>query len=147
MAAGLSVRRERFQAFSAAFKAYAKTQLKIEDLVPLVEPDLEVHLHELTLSLLDQVDRLGPFGIANHAPVFLLRNVYPVGQPRVMKEKHLSLEIKQGKQTTRAIWFNGALERLPSAPWDVAFDLTRNEYQGRVQPQVQIRALRSTAET
>jgi single-stranded-DNA-specific exonuclease len=145
MAAGLSVRKEQFEEFSLAFRAYAKTQLKLEDLVPIVEPDLEVQLYELTIQLLDQLDRLGPFGIANHAPVFLLRNVHPVGQPRVMKEKHLSLEIKQGNQTTRAIWFNGALEPLPAAPWDIAFDLTRNEYQGRVQPQVQIRALRSVS--
>lgn len=145
MAAGLSVRQAQFNEFSSAFRAYAKSQLKLEDLVPLVEPDLEVQLYELTVQLLDQVEKLGPFGIANQAPVFLLRDVYPVGQPRVMKEKHLSFEIRQGKQTTRAIWFNGALEPLPPAPWDIAFDLTRNEYQGRVQPQVQVRALRAAS--
>lgn len=64
-----------------------------------------------------------------------------------MKEKHLSLEIRQDKETARAIWFNGATDPVPKAPWDVAFELVRNEYQGRVQPQIQIRALRSAAGT
>ena len=142
MAAGLSVREDKFEEFRAAFTAYAKERLRVEDLVPIVEPDVEVQLNELTLQLIEQVGKLGPFGIANNAPVFLLRDVYSVGQPRVMKEKHLSLEIRQGKMTSRAIWFNGAQEPLPPEPWDIAFDLTRNEYQGRVQPQIQVRALR-----
>jgi hypothetical protein len=30
-------------------------------------------------------------------------------------------------------------------PWDVAFTVERNEYQGIVRPQVQIKAVRSTA--
>jgi single-stranded-DNA-specific exonuclease len=75
----------------------------------------------------------------------LLKNISPNGQPRVMKEKHLSLEIRQDKHTARAIWFNGALDPLPKAPWDIAFELVRNEYQGRVQPQIQIRALRAAS--
>ena len=144
MAAGLSVRRENFEKFRDAFAQYARERLRLEDLVPVVEPDIEVDLHELSLQLLDQVGKLGPFGISNGMPVFLLRRVYPVGQPRVMKEKDVSLEIQQGKNTARAIWFNGAHEALPPPPWDIAFDLTRNEYQGKVQPQIQIRALRSS---
>lgn len=147
MAAGLSVREDKFEDFRTAFTAYAKARLRLEDLVPLVEPDVEVELHELTLQLLEQVGALGPFGIANSTPVFLLRNIHPVGTPRRMKEKHLSLELRQGRTTTRAIWFNGAQDPLPPPPWDIAFDLTRNEYQGKIQPQVQIRALRSAVET
>lgn len=142
MAAGLSIRREAFEAFRILFAACAEKYLRMGDLIPTVTLDAEVQVHELTQYLLDQVDRLGPFGIANPAPVFLLRKVFPAGAPKVMKQKHLSLELQQEKQRTRAIWFNGAAEALPEPPWDVAFDLTRNEYQGRVQAQVQIRAIR-----
>jgi len=145
MAAGLSIRRERFDAFKAAFAAYAKAHISREALTALVIPDAEVYMHELNLQLLEQLEKLGPFGIANISPIFLLKNISPNGQPRVMKEKHLSLEIRQGKHTARAIWFNGAADVLPAAPWDIAFELVRNEYQGRVQPQIQIRALRAAA--
>jgi single-stranded-DNA-specific exonuclease len=144
MAAGLSVRKENFEQFRNAFERYARERLRLEDLVSIVEPDIEVQLHELTLQLLDQVGKLGPFGIANSMPVFLLKRVQLVGQPRVIKERHVSLEIQQGRNTARAIWFNGAQEPLPPPPWDIAFDLTRNEYQGKIQPQIQIRALRSS---
>lgn len=147
MAAGLSIRREQFENFRTAFVREAGELIREEELTPLIVPDAEVHIHELNLVLLEQLAKLGPFGIANASPVFLLRNVFPAGQPRVMKEKHLSLEIRQDKETARAIWFNGATDPVPKAPWDVAFELVRNEYQGRVQPQIQIRALRSAAGT
>jgi single-stranded-DNA-specific exonuclease len=142
MAAGLSVRRSEFEAFKEAFGDIAKTSLRLENLVPTVMPDVEVHLHELTPQLLDQLDKMGPFGTSNHSPLMLLRDVSRVGTLKVMKEKHLSMEIRQGKQSVRAIWFNGVAEVLPEPPWDIAFDLTRNEYQGHVEAQVQIRALR-----
>lgn len=146
MAAGLSVKRSQFESFGRKLAEYAAAHLKVSDLVERHAPNIEVRLHELTVQLLEEVGRLGPFGTDNAQPSFLLRQVSPVGQPRVMKEKHLSIELRQDKQTNRAIWFNGAADPLPPAPWDVMFELTRNEYQGRVQPQIQIKALRSSVE-
>ena len=132
-----------FENVSRQLATYARARLNPTELVERVTPNVEVHLHELTVALVDQVEKLGPFGTANELPLFLLRNVFPTGQARVMKEKHISIELKQDRNTSRAIWFNGAATPLPPPPWDVAFELTRNEYQGRVQPQIQIRAVRS----
>jgi len=143
MAAGLSVHESQFESVRGKLAAHAREHLNPVHLVEKVVPNIEVHLHELTVSLLDQVEKLGPFGTANELPLFLLRNVFPLGQSRVMKEKHISIELKQDRSSARAIWFNGAGTPLPPPPWDVAFSLARNEYQGRVQPQIQIRALRS----
>ena len=144
MAAGLSVHQDRFEDFSQAMQAYARAQLDVAELVEKLRPNVEVRLHELTVSLIEEMDKLGPFGMANAAPLLLLRNVLPSGQVRVMKEKHISVELRQDKLSARAIWFNGAAHALPEPPWDVAFELTRNEYQGRVQPQIQIRAVRKS---
>jgi hypothetical protein len=44
-----------------------------------------------------------------------------------------------------AIYFNGAEQPLPPAPWDVAFHIERNAYNGRVEVQMQIVAIRSAA--
>ena len=40
------------------------------------------------------------------------------------------------------MWFNAPSPSLPEAPWDLAVELTRNDYQGVVSPQILVRALR-----
>jgi single-stranded-DNA-specific exonuclease len=59
-----------------------------------------------------------------------------------MKEKHLSLMLRQGGDEYRAVWFGAASEKLPRLPWDIAFQIERNEWQGNVTPQIHIRAVR-----
>jgi single-stranded-DNA-specific exonuclease len=83
--------------------------------------------------------------MGNQTPVFCARGVNVVAEPRVMKEKHLSLEFRQRGAGTRAVWFGAASHTLPKPPWDVAFTVERNEYQGTVRAQMQVKAVRSTA--
>jgi single-stranded-DNA-specific exonuclease len=145
MAAGLTVREERFAAFRDAFMSAAREMLTEEWLIPRLRLDGELAPGDATLGLLDHLDALQPFGIGNHAPVFFARGVTVSGEPRVMKEKHLSLNLRHGRSETRAVWFGGAAHEMPRLPWDVAFTIERNEYQGIVRPQVQIRAVRASA--
>jgi single-stranded-DNA-specific exonuclease len=142
MAAGLTVREDRFAAFRDAFLCAARDMLTDEWLLPRLRLDGELALSEVTLKLLDYLDALQPFGIGNQAPVFFARNVGLSGEPRVMKEKHLSLSFRHDRGETRAVWFGSAKQELPRLPWDIAFTVERNEYQGTVRPQVQIRAVR-----
>lgn len=142
MAAGLTVREDRFSAFRDAFLCAARDMLTDEWLLPRLRLDGELALSDVSLKLLDHLDALQPFGIGNHAPVFFARNVSLVGEPRVMKEKHLSLSFRNGRGETRAVWFGSAKQELPRLPWDIAFTVERNEYQGIVRPQVHIKAVR-----
>jgi len=64
------------------------------------------------------------------------------GEPRIMKEKHLSLMLRQSGDEYRAVWFGAASEELPRLPWDIAFHIERNEWQGSVSPQIHVRAVR-----
>jgi len=61
-----------------------------------------------------------------------------------MKEKHLSLMLRQGRDEHRAVWFGAATEPLPPQPWDVAFTIERNEWQGNVSAQIQIKTARTS---
>ena len=97
---------------------------------------------------LDTQDRLAPFGTSNAQPLLFSRGVTPSSPPRVLKEKHLRLELKSSGRRREAIWFNASLDALPRPPWDVAFTVNRNTWQGRDEAQIQIVAIRtSTAET
>lgn len=146
MAAGLSLQHSRFQDFREAFRQCARQLLSNEQLRPILRLDAELTLADISLALLSQHDSLQPFGMGNPQPTFFVRGVTLVSEPRVMKEKHLSLQLRQGRHQARAVWFNSAKQELPRPPWDVAFYLERNEYQGFVSPQMQLCAVRSSEE-
>ena len=69
----------------------------------------------------------------------------PAARPRVLKEKHLRRELKSSGRRRDAIWFNASLDALPRPPWDVAYTVNRNTWQGRDEAQVQIVAIRSSS--
>jgi single-stranded-DNA-specific exonuclease len=50
--------------------------------------------------------------------------------------------LRQGRDEYRAVGFKSAAEELPRPPWDVAFQIERNEWQGTVTPQIHIRTVR-----
>jgi single-stranded-DNA-specific exonuclease len=60
-----------------------------------------------------------------------------------LKEKHLVLRLRQQNHFRRAIFFDGALSALPTPPWDIAFRVNANEYEGETRLQIQVEALRT----
>jgi single-stranded-DNA-specific exonuclease len=145
MAAGLNVSEHDFEAFRAAFETAARAMLDDEMLVPRLHLDGEIDLVEISESLLDAQELLEPFGMANRQPVLWSRAIVPVAAPRVLKEKHLQFQFPAGRRSLYAIFFNGAEHDLPRPPWDVAFHIERNEFNGRIYPQMQIVDIRAAA--
>ena len=149
MAAGFTVKRDQFAKFKKAFLGWARSELDDAALVPRLQLDAEVDLASLDLEFLAQHDLFQPFGIGNAQPLLFARNVSPLGETRVLKEKHLSFVAsasRTGRASAgrcRAIFFDGARHPLPAPPWDVAFRVERNEYQGNVSVQMVIQAIRA----
>ncbi len=145
MAAGLTMRQENFPAFAAAFSAICAELLWPEELERRLHLDHELTLAEVNWDLLQWHELLQPFGNGNPQPLFFARRVEPVIAPQVLKERHLSLRLRQDGTVRRAIFFGGAESPLPVAPWDVAFRISADEYQGEKRLQMQIEAIRATA--
>lgn len=145
MAAGLTLQQARFPEFRAAFLAHARAQLSAEQLQPRIHLDAELTLGEIDYEMLAHHEALQPFGMGMPQPLFVARGVTLAGEPRVMKEKHLSLMLRQHGDEYRAVWFGSAKEEKPRLPWDIAFQIERNEWQGSVTPQIHIRAVRHSA--
>ncbi len=143
MAAGLNLRRENFGEFRDAFRNCAREILSADQLQERLHLDVEITIGDLNFELLAQYCALQPFGMGNRQPTFFARGVTLTGEPRVMKEKHLSLMLRQNGDEYRAVWFGAVSEKLPRQPWDIAFHLERNEYQGTVSAQIHMRAVRA----
>jgi hypothetical protein len=86
---------------------------------------------------------LQPFGNGNPQPLFFARAVEPVAPPRVSNEKHLVFRLRQGNRHRRAVYFDGAANEFPPPPWDVAFRIGADEYDGETLVGMRIEALRA----
>ncbi len=145
MAAGLTVREENFPAFADAFRGVARELLSAENLQPRLHLDHELTFPELNGDLLRWHQVLQPFGNGNPHPLFFARGVEPAVAPQILKDKHLVLRLRQKNHFRRAIFFDGASSPLPPSPWDMAFRLTADEYEGETRLQIQVEALREAA--
>jgi single-stranded-DNA-specific exonuclease len=112
-AAGFRIRPERIDAFREHFCAY--TAAHFPDGLPpaTLELDAEVPLAALTFGLMQELDRLEPYGAGNPRPLFLAGGLEVIGTPRRIGqgERHLSFRVRQGGTQMRAVaWGMG--ERL-----------------------------------
>jgi len=142
MAAGLTVAAENFEPFSEAFRRVARALLSDEHLQPQLQLDHELSFSELNYDLLHWHEMLQPFGNGNPQPLFCARGVETVAPPRVVNEKHLILRLRQRNYHQRAVYFDAAGVPLPDPPWDIAFRIRADEYEGATRLDVQIHALR-----
>jgi single-stranded-DNA-specific exonuclease len=145
MAAGLTIREDKIDIFAAGFRRVARELLSDDYLQPCVRIDHELAFSELTGDFLQWHEMLQPFGNGNPAPLFVAREIEPVAPPQQVKEKHLVLRLRQRNYHRRAIYFDAANLSLPSAPWDIAFRIRADEYEGEATLGVQIEAVRSAA--
>ncbi len=145
MAAGLTIREERLADFVRAFQQTCRALLSEADLEPCLHLDEEITLRDFNWELLRWHDLLQPFGQGNPQPLFLARKVEPVTAPVVLKEKHLLLRLRQDGRYQRAIFFSGAEHPIPQPPWDIAFRIGSEEYEGELRLQMQVEAMRSAA--
>jgi single-stranded-DNA-specific exonuclease len=143
MAAGLTLRRERYEAFRVAFLGVAGELLGPDDLVPAQRVDLELPLGLVSEELEKLMHYLEPCGPGNPAPVFGVRRARAVGARRV-GTNHLRFTLDDASGVLPAIafqWADAVPDRWLTAPLDVAFRLEREEWQGRQTLQARVAAM------
>ncbi len=142
MAAGLTVKRERFEEFREHFERIALDRLNPAELGPEQRVDLEVTLSDLNEDLERLCRHLEPCGMGNPAPVFGLRGVGFTRRQRV-GENHLRGMFERGEGGLAAIAFQQAdrLSWLTDDPIDAALRLEQNDYRGMVSLQARVLAV------
>lgn len=143
MAAGLTIAESNFAPFADAFRDAARELLSDEQLQPCLQLDHEIGFRDLDLNFLRWHEMLQPFGHGNPQPTFFACAVEPAVAPQVVKDKHLILRLRQKNHHQRAIFFDGASSDLPPPPWDVAFRISSDIYEGETRLQMQVQAMRT----
>jgi single-stranded-DNA-specific exonuclease len=147
MAAGLTIQEENLAAFSEAYRRVAHELLSEENLQPRLQLDHELPFSELNFDLLHWHEMLQPFGSGNPQPLFLARGIETVAPPQVVNDKHLILRLRQNNYHRRAVYFDAANLDLPQPPWDIAFRIRADEYEGETRLDMQVHALRQMEAT
>lgn len=143
MAAGLTIRTDRVDAFRQRFRQVAAASLAPADLGPEQRVDLEIDLGGATDDLERLVRYLEPCGMGNPAPVFGVRGAR-LGEWQTVGTNHLKGNLRQGEHRLAAIGFqmaDRAREWVGQGPVDAAFRLERNEFRGTSTLQARLVAL------
>ncbi len=149
-AAGLTIRTDRIPELRRRLAAHADAVLAYDDLVPRVRVDAVLPLAAVGGDVLDALDRLAPFGVGNPAPLFGSGPAEVASGPRVMKERHLSLSLRQGPRTFRAVMWRG-VDWAPTieahrGALEVAYTLERNTYMGETTIELRLAAVRGAGD-
>ena len=143
MAAGLRIERDQCAAFAEAFGRRAAQRLTPADLTPALRIDAVAALPELQEGLVNDLNRMEPFGAGNPEPLFATDWLDLCYEPRTVgaNRDHLQFVLGGGGLQRRAIAFNGA--RHHDALRDhrrcrVAFRPILNEWNGRRTVEMQV---------
>jgi single-stranded-DNA-specific exonuclease len=151
-AAGFRLLPERVDAFRERFCAHVAGRFPEGVPEPELVLDVEAPLSALTPGLVNDLDRLEPYGAENRKPLFLAGGLAVQGEPRKVGqgERHLSFRVRQGATTLKAIGWNMAerAAELMSAGGAccLAFTPKRNEWQGRVSVDLEVADFQPGAE-
>ncbi|MBR7143022.1 MAG: single-stranded-DNA-specific exonuclease RecJ [Clostridia bacterium] len=146
-AAGLSLRKENVETFALLFDELCAQKASLLSPEEMVLPTAEctLSLPELTVSAVETVDRLEPFGGGNPAPLFEVSHVRLTSAVSIGNDRHTRAELKSRERSVTALFFGTPLKQmpLPEGAWvDALCSLQLNEYNGACNVQLIVRGLR-----
>jgi single-stranded-DNA-specific exonuclease len=149
-AAGLTMDAARVPEFRARINAHADDVLEPHHLRPRLRIDGALNLRHITADLVEGLNALAPFGLANPRPVFQAMPVEIVDGPRPIKDRHLKMTFRQDGRSFRAIAWRAA-DRAAfltehRAGVNLAFSLERNEFQGETYLELNVADVKSLSD-
>lgn len=147
MAAGLTLPVENLSELEMKLEEEANL-LKEEDFRQALQIEERIHLADVSVSFITQLEKLAPFGMDNPKPIFLLEGMQLKGTKRIGADKtHLKtmLGSKESDVTLDAIGFGvgDLVEKIaPSAEVDVVGELSINEWNNIKKPQLRMMDVR-----
>jgi single-stranded-DNA-specific exonuclease len=135
-AGGLKIDDGNIDVFREEFCEFAARQICEADRVAELWIDGEAILASLTINVVEQIERLAPFGQGNHRPLLCASGVRLTEPPkRIGNGRHLSLRLEQHSARLRGVAFGGGdwADELSAVdgPLSVAFRPVINDFNGR----------------
>jgi len=147
-AAGLTLKIENIPLFRQKFEEVVARRIREEQLIPMVEIDLPLDFSAIDMKFYKILKQMAPFGPQNMSPIFSTDEVYLVGGPFIMKEKHLRLNLRHASspQSFTAIGFNMAHHALflqRDQPFSICYQVELNTFNGQSSLQLYLKDIKS----
>lgn len=159
MACGITVRKEDLPRLDKTLNQEAG--LSPRDLRPFIDMDMPLNFRYLSYQLVETIDQLAPFGLANPRPVFGVKGVNLLGLRLVGREKNvLQLFLEQEGRRFQGVYFQAqekleAMQRRgetwpeaffagrdPGVSLDLVYQPDINEFRGKTQIQIKVKDFR-----
>lgn len=145
-AAGVTLEADRIPELRKRLADIGATQISHEDMLPRLRIDAALGLRDISPAVIDGLLRMGPFGAGNPKPVFRASPVELIERPRILKERHLALMLRQDGRAFRAMAWR-ASDREPylnanRAGLELAYSLEQNEFRGNTTTELSVADVR-----
>lgn len=147
MAAGLSLKKDQINDFRDHMNDYAKVVIDEEILQRKIKIDCELSEEQITVPMAEALETLEPYGVGNPTPVFSYQakvyNTRGIG----VDGKHLKMQLYTPDRLIDSIGFNMGYQEGVIAKDEaimIAGNLQKNEWLGKITPQIVIRDIKSS---
>ncbi|SFP93532.1 single-stranded-DNA-specific exonuclease RecJ [Salibacterium halotolerans] len=145
MAAGLTMDPGDIDELRRRLEEQAAVSLEEDDFIPSTTVDMKVAVSDVTTTALEELQKLGPFGVGNPKPVFMLQDVTLASKRKIGSAKnHLKLELEQDGKRLDGVGFHlGSLDdyTTENASVRAVGELSINEWNGWRKPQLFLKDL------
>lgn len=138
---------EQYQAFKERMEAIAARELKDADLRPAISAECEVAASQVTWELVDELERMEPFGEGNPRPLFLMRDLLVSSVDVIGKTKaHARIGVRGDTPKELKIIAFGHAETMkaypPGSRIDAVVEIGVNQWNGNRSIQLRMVDLR-----
>ena len=134
MAGGFTIEEKNIPEMEKKVSKYIEKEFDENVFVPVLNIDLKIPSEIINIKILDEIDKLKPFGMGNDQPIFLSEGLGVVSCDIIGKDKtHLKLKLFDGDRYQKAVFFGGArFEKafVTGEKMDIVYTLNKNEYNG-----------------
>ena len=148
-AAGLTLKKENFEAFKHAFEDVVSKTIDKNLLTPEIKIETQIDLKDITPKFYRILKQFMPFGPGNMTPIFMTENLNDTGYGKCVGEddKHLRITVTQPQSTKLVcIGFNlGEKVDLISNKkiFKAVYSIDENHWQGNVSLQLKLRDIKA----
>ncbi|MFU0801150.1 MAG: single-stranded-DNA-specific exonuclease RecJ [Xylanivirga thermophila] len=145
-AAGFSLPEHNIDLLRERLNRYADEAISDDMLIPRYTYDMTLSNGDVNFGLVDEIEKMAPFGVGNPCPVFLLENANIDNCWMVGKDnRHLKLNIQLGQRCWDGIAFGmGHLNDMlkTDVKNDILVILEKNEWRGLTKLQFQVKSIK-----
>ncbi|PQV49702.1 exonuclease RecJ [Jejuia pallidilutea] len=148
-AAGLTLKKENYEAFKQAFEEVVSKTIDRNLLIPEIKIDTQIDLNAITPKFYRILKQFAPFGPSNMTPVFMSENLRDTGYGKCVGEDKTHLRLTAAQPNSNGIvcigFGMGDKHELISdkKPFKAVYSIDENEWKGNISLQLKLRDIKA----